>query len=113
MDHVPELWKELRLEFKDNSCKKYEEPYDPLLEEGRPINRLNTIRNGGLNLVETGLCKIAKKPEKMENKLSRRAAAVEILKKPTPLEITLEEIVKTKSENKGKNYLKKIHCIIC
>ena len=48
MDHVPELWKELRLEFKDNLWKKYEELYDSLLEEDEPIIR-NTIRNKRLN----------------------------------------------------------------
>ena len=91
MDHVPELWKELRLEFKDNLWKKYEELYDSLLEEDEPIIR-NTIRNKRLNLGETDLRKIVKNPEKMVNKS--------------------EWIVK-KSNKTQKNPLKKIHCIIC
>ena len=33
MDHVPELWKELRLEFKDNLWKKYEEKSYPFHEK--------------------------------------------------------------------------------
>jgi hypothetical protein len=107
MDHVPELWKELRLEFKDNLWKKYEEIYDSLLEEDEPIIR-NTIRNRKLNLSETGLPEFERKPEKMLNKSD------EIVKKPLKMVNKSEEIVKTKSEKKVKNLkIKKIHCIIC
>jgi len=105
MDHVPELWKELRLEFKDNLWKKYEELYDSLLEEDEPIIR-NTIRNKRLNLGETDLRKIVKRPEKMVNKSG------EIVKNPEKMVNKSEWIVK-KSNKTQKNPLKKIHCIIC
>ena len=105
MDHVPELWKELRLEFKDNLWKKYEELYDSLLEEDEPIIR-NTIRNKRLNLGETDLRKIVKRPEKMVNKSG------EIVKNPEKMVNKSEWIVK-KPNKTQKNPLKKIHCIIC
>ena len=102
MDHVPELWKELRLEFKDNLWKKYEELYVSLLEEDEPINKLNTIRTRKLNLGGTGLCPIVKKPDE----IVRDKNSDGIFNEP-------ENIAKTKSEKKGKNTLKKLHCIIC
>jgi len=112
MDHVPELWKELRLEFKDNLWKKYEELYDSLLEEDEPIIR-NTIRNKRLNLGETDLRKILKKPEKMVNKSGEIVKNPEkMVNKPEEIVKKPEEIVK-KSNKNPKNPLNKIHCIIC
>ena len=114
MDHVPELWKELRLEFKDNLWKKYEELYDSLLEEDEPIIR-NTIRNKRLNLGETDLRKIVKKPENTVNKSGeiKKNKSGEIVKKSEEILKKSEEIPEKKSNKNPKNPLKKIHCIIC
>ena len=106
MDHVPELWKELRLEFKDNLWKKYEELYDSLLEEDETINKLNTIRNRKLHSGGTGLREIVEEPEEVENKSGQ------ILVKSPEILNNFEEIVK-KSNKNPKNPLKKLHCIIC
>jgi hypothetical protein len=112
MDHVPELWKELRLEFKDNLWKKYEELYDSLLEEDEPIIR-NTIRNKRLNLGETDLRKIVKNPEKMVNKSGEIVKNPEkMVNKPEKMVNKAGEIVR-KHNKSPKNPLKKIHCIIC
>ena len=115
MDHVPELWKELRLEFKDNLWKKYVELYEPLLEEDETINKLNTIRNRKLNLGGTDLRKIVKKPENTVNKSGeiKKNKSGEIVKKSEEILKKSEEIPEKKSNKNPKNPLKKIHCIIC
>jgi len=50
MDHVPELWRELKLEFKDNVKKK--ELRKSLLEEDN-INKNNILRNSHIDLNES------------------------------------------------------------
>ena len=50
MDHVPELWRELKLEFKDNVKKK--ELRKSLLEEEEDINKNNIIRSSNIILDE-------------------------------------------------------------
>ena len=50
MDHVPELWRELKLEFKDNVKKK--ELRKSLLEEEN-INKNNILRNSHIDLNES------------------------------------------------------------
>jgi len=120
MDHVPELWKELRLEFKDNLWKKNEEIYYSLTEEDEPINNLSTIRNRKLNLADPGLRKIVKKPEKVENKseqIQEKAPEMGnksggIMKKPEKMVNKSEGIMNISIKN-PKNPLKKLHCIIC
>ena len=50
MDQVPELWRELKLEFKDNVKKK--ELRKSLLEEEEDINKNNIIRSSNIILDE-------------------------------------------------------------